>query len=143
MGGEGGTGVREPGINGGAGSLLEAGLKRGRETEYPRGWEPREMGDKFRKTSEQFFAIEKAQRRREQVRKGAGAGSTRYGKREIQTSLRPPPPPFSHTIYVDRIEALNSPHSAFPNTARPIFLWRLLCKLFSDFFHMIIYLACE
>ena len=58
--------------------------KRGRETGYPRGRESGEIGNEFSNIA-QYFAIEKSTQRREPLRKGAGAGSARYGKREIQT----------------------------------------------------------
>ena len=63
--------------------------KRGWETGYLMGQEPRETGNKFHNIV-QFFATEKAHRsRRKKLRKGMGNGRTRYGKQEMQTSLLP------------------------------------------------------
>ena len=63
--------------------------KRGWETGYLMGQEPRETGNKFHNIMH-FFATEKAHRsRRKKLRKGMGTGRTRYGKQEMQTSLLP------------------------------------------------------
>ena len=58
--------------------------KRGWETGYLMGQEPRETENKFHNIV-QFFATEKAHRsRRKKLRKGMGTG-----KQEMQTSLLP------------------------------------------------------
>ena len=63
--------------------------KRGWETGYLMGQEPRETGNKFHNIV-QFFATEKAHRSRpKKLRKGMGTGRARYGKQEMRTSLLP------------------------------------------------------
>ena len=87
-----GDGGWVPGSNGGR-EMYGRPEKRGRETGYPKGREPGEIGNEFRNIA-QYFAIEKAHiSERGALREEAGTGSTRYGKREIQT----PSPPPTHT----------------------------------------------
>ena len=86
-----GDGQRVPGSNGGR-EVYGRQEKRGRKTRYPKGRESGEIGNEIRNIA-QYFAIEKAHiSERGALREEAGTGSTRYGKREIQT-----PSPPSHT----------------------------------------------
>ena len=64
--------------------------RRGRETEYPRGRETVEIGNKFRNIT-QFFSMEKANRQAETTNQGGG--NERYNVLEAENSDLPLPPP--------------------------------------------------
>ena len=83
----GGTGGREPGrIR--AGGVREAGGERA-GSGIPKVAGTREKRRKISQYCVTFCRRHRA-RRRELLRKGAGSGSKRYGRREFQTPLSPP-----------------------------------------------------
>ena len=77
----------------GGGSLGEVRGRegKGQEAGFPRWWEPGEKR-KILQYCITFYNINRT-KRREPLRKGAGSGSKRYGRREFQT-----PPVSTHSV---------------------------------------------
>ena len=115
--------------------------EKGREAGCPIWWEPGEKRKIFQ-CCITFYNINRT-KRREPLRKGAGSGSKRYGRREFKTPLSPPTkyPPFN-SIFLSVTNTSYIPG----NYLLVCFIYYLsccLCVIDSHFFLLFVRLICQ